>query len=187
MSSVFWKPSSTNDLILRGEEGGGSSTTATVQLYAPPPRGPLARQRLLLPIYKHKRQILYAVETHGVTVIVGETGCGKSSQIPQYLVEGGWTQNDFAVVCTQPRRIAASSLATRVAQEMNCPLGDQVGYTVRFDDQTSPQTIIKVRKFGTIILYCVSLSHSHTDTIKRFANTHSSFFSSPLALHLCST
>jgi ATP-dependent RNA helicase DDX35 len=154
---MFWKPASTtnNSWALRGEDGGDDNAPL---LFAPPSTFPssssqttrrpppsLAKQRLLLPIYKHKRQIVYAVETHGVTVIVGETGCGKSSQIPQYLVDsGGWTQNDFTVVCTQPRRIAASSLATRVAQERNCPLGDQVGYTVRFDDQTSPQTVIKV-------------------------------------------
>lgn len=65
-----------------------------------------------------------------------------STQVVQFLAEAGWTSNDFAIVCTQPRRIAATSLATRVAQEAGCRLGDTVGYTVRFDDQTSPQTQI---------------------------------------------
>ena len=136
MSSVFWKPS---DVVLRDDNQEGR----TAPLY-PPSHRPLAQQRLLLPIYKHRRQILYTIENYGVTVIVGETGSGKSTQIPQYLVEGGWTQNDFAVVCTQPRRIAATGLAARVAQEAGSRLGDRVGYTVRFDDQTSPQTQIKV-------------------------------------------
>ena len=147
MSGTFWKPappsSITQQNLLRDNGVRNEQDVAAASLY-PRRRGPLMHQRMLLPIYKHKRQILYAVEQYGVVVIVGETGSGKSTQIPQYLVEGGWTGHDFTVVCTQPRRIAATSLATRVAQEMGCKLGDTVGYTVRFDDQSSPQTQVKV-------------------------------------------
>ena len=150
MSGTFWKPAPPPQSAyhLGGGEYAASSrggdNEAGFLLY-PKSRAPLMHQRMLLPIYKHKRQILYAVENYGVVVIVGETGSGKSTQIPQYLVEGGWTAHDFTIVCTQPRRIAATSLAARVAQEAGCRLGHKVGYTVRFDDQTSPQTQIKVK------------------------------------------
>eukprot|EP00536_Pseudo-nitzschia_multiseries_P008777 jgi/Psemu1/241501/estExt_Genewise1.C_2300002 len=98
---------------------------------------------MLLPIYKHKRQILYSVEKFGVVVIVGETACGKSTQIPHYLMSNGWCDNGFQIVCTQPRRIAAQTLAARVAKEVGRgDLGHTVGYTVRFDDRTSEATKI---------------------------------------------
>ena len=115
-------------------------------------RAPLAQQRILLPIYKHKKQILYAVENFGVTVICGETGSGKSTQIPQYLVEsGGWAGNDFQVVCTQPRRIAAVSLAQRVAEEAGTHVGGRVGFSVRFEDQSSESTQIKYMTDGLLL------------------------------------
>ena len=113
---------------------------------------PLAKQRLLLPIYKHKRQILYALEKHHVVVIVGATGSGKSTQIPQYLFENGWADRGFQIVCTQPRRIAAQTLAQRVASEVGCPLGQQVGYSVRFDNVSSDTaTRIKYATDGMLL------------------------------------
>ena len=161
MSSIFWKPAPVS--FLRDENDRNASDVASVPLY-PPSHGGL-HQRMLLPIYKHKRQILYAMEHYCVVVIVGETGSGKSTQIPQYLVEGGWTGHDFTIVCTQPRRMAATSLATRVAHEMGCRVGDKVGYTVRFDDQTSPQTQVKVSRVANMSdtmarwLSCLTLHH----------------------------
>jgi ATP-dependent RNA helicase DDX35 len=105
----------------------------------------------LLPIYKHRRQIIYALEEHGVVIVVGETGSGKSTQIPQFLVESGWADNDFQIVCTQPRRIAAITLAQRVAEEAGTELGNAVGYSVRFDDQSSPNTQIKYVTDGMLL------------------------------------
>jgi len=78
---------------------------------------------------------------------------GKSTQIPQYLVDvGGWAGNGFQVVCTQPRRIAAITLAQRVAQEAGTPLGQGVGYAVRFDSHDTPSvTRIKYVTDGLLL------------------------------------
>ena len=71
-------------------------------------------------------------------------------EIPQYLDEAGWTTNGKQVACTQPRRIAATSVAERVAEEKNCRLGSEVGYLIRFEDQTSQQTRIKYMTDGML-------------------------------------
>ena len=73
-----------------------------------------------------------------MVVVVGETGCGKTTQIPQYLDEAGWTQGGRVVCCTQPRRVAAATVAARVAREMGVTCGRECGYSVRFDDCTTP-------------------------------------------------
>lgn len=73
-----------------------------------------------------------------MTIVVGETGCGKSTQLPQILHGAGWTSSGKRIACTQPRRVAVTSLASRVAEEMGSILGHEVGYTVRFEDLSSP-------------------------------------------------
>ena len=75
----------------------------------------------------------------------------RSTQIPQFLFENGWCDDGFAVVCTQPRRIAAQTLAHRVSQEVGTQLGQTVGYTIRFDDKTSGQTAIKYVTDGMLL------------------------------------
>ncbi|TPX44185.1 hypothetical protein SeMB42_g03260 [Synchytrium endobioticum] len=101
---------------------------------------PLSQQRLRLPIAKNRDQLLYLVEKYQVVVIVGQTGSGKTTQIPQYLHEAGWATEGRVVACTQPRRVAATTVATRVAQEMAVPLGSTVGYSVRFDEKADPNS-----------------------------------------------
>ncbi|KAJ7074423.1 P-loop containing nucleoside triphosphate hydrolase protein [Mycena amicta] len=71
-------------------------------------------------------KLLYAVEKHGVVILVGQTGCGKTTQLPQYLMEAGWAQNGNVIACTQPRRVAATSVASRVANEVGSILGDEL-------------------------------------------------------------
>ncbi|MGH0124482.1 UNVERIFIED_CONTAM: hypothetical protein FKN15_077167 [Acipenser sinensis] len=83
---------------------------------------------------EHRNYILYLLENYQTVVIVGETGCGKSTQIPQYLLEAGWAAEGKVVGVTQPRRVAAVSVAGRVAEERGALLGHEVGYTIRFDD-----------------------------------------------------
>jgi len=84
-------------------------------------------------------------------VIVGETGSGKSTQIPQYLDEAGWTAGGRVVCCTQPRRVAATSVARRVAEEMGTSVGREVGFAVRFEEATSVTTRILYVTDGMLV------------------------------------
>lgn len=77
-----------------------------------------------------------------ILIIEGETGSGKTTQIPQYLVEAGYTKDKKKIGCTQPRRVAAMSVAARVAEEMGVKLGNEVGYSIRFEDCTSGKSSI---------------------------------------------
>jgi pre-mRNA-splicing factor ATP-dependent RNA helicase DHX38/PRP16 len=77
-----------------------------------------------------------------VVIVVGETGSGKTTQLTQFLYEDGYCANGL-VGCTQPRRVAAMSVAKRVSEEMECKLGGLVGYAIRFEDCTSAETKIK--------------------------------------------
>lgn len=83
-------------------------------------------------------------------VIVGETGSGKTTQLAQYLFEEGYAR-DGMIGCTQPRRVAAVSVAKRVSEEMRVPLGEEVGYSIRFEDLTSKKTKIKYMTDGVLL------------------------------------
>ena len=74
------------------------------------------RDKCNLPVFKEKNGIISSVIHNPVTIIIGDTGCGKSTQIPQYLVSAGWSR----IVCTQPRRLSTISLSERVSKEMYC-------------------------------------------------------------------
>ena len=84
-------------------------------------------------------------------IIEGETGSGKTTQIPQFLHEAGMTAGGLKIGCTQPRRVAAMSVAARVADEMGVKLGSQVGYSIRFEDCTSERTVIKYMTDGMLL------------------------------------
>ena len=85
-----------------------------------------------------------------MVIIVGETGSGKTTQLTQYLHEDGYTKYGM-IGCTQPRRVAAMSVAKRVSDEIECELGDEVGYSIRFEDCTSDKTIIKYMTDGILL------------------------------------
>ncbi|EXC33541.1 Putative pre-mRNA-splicing factor ATP-dependent RNA helicase DHX16 [Morus notabilis] len=110
----------------------------------------LQAERKTLPIYQYRDELLKAVHDHQVLVIVGETGSGKTTQIPQYLHEAGYTKHG-KVGCTQPRRVAAMSVAARVSQEMGVKLGHEVGYSIRFEDCTSEKTVLKYMTDGMLL------------------------------------
>ncbi|XP_042486081.1 probable pre-mRNA-splicing factor ATP-dependent RNA helicase DEAH5 [Macadamia integrifolia] len=110
----------------------------------------LQEQRQSLPIYKLKKELIQAVHDNQVLVVIGETGSGKTTQVTQYLAEAGYTTNG-KIGCTQPRRVAAMSVAKRVAEEFGCRLGEEVGYAIRFEDCTGPDTVIKYMTDGMLL------------------------------------
>ena len=107
--------------------------------------------RKSLPIYQFRDEIIQAVKEHQVLIIVGETGSGKTTQLPQYLHEAGFTEGGMKIGCTQPRRVAAMSVAARVAEEMGKRLGNEVGYAIRFEDNTSDKTVLKYMTDGMLL------------------------------------
>ncbi|KAK9907427.1 hypothetical protein WJX75_003407 [Coccomyxa subellipsoidea] len=111
---------------------------------------PIKEQRESLPIFKLRDQLIEAVNTNQVLVVIGETGSGKTTQMTQYLAEAGYTSKG-KIGCTQPRRVAAMSVAKRVAEEVGCRLGEEVGYAIRFEDCTSSETVIKYMTDGMLL------------------------------------
>ena len=107
--------------------------------------------RKSLPVYGFREEILSAIHDHQILIIVGETGSGKTTQIPQYLHEAGYTKDGLKVGCTQPRRVAAMSVAARVADEMGVKVGNEVGYAIRFEDATSDKTVLKYMTDGMLL------------------------------------
>ena len=103
-----------------------------------------------LPITARKDDIVAAIRANQVVVIAGETGSGKTTQIPKMCLEAG-LGIEAKVGCTQPRRVAALSISRRIAEELNVNWGREVGCTIRFDDRSSPQTYVKLMTDGILL------------------------------------
>lgn len=114
----------------------------------------IVEQRQSLPIYKLRASLIQAVRDNQLLIVVGDTGSGKTTQMTQYLAEEGFCARG-KIGCTQPRRVAATSVAKRVAEEFGCRLGEQVGYTIRFEDCTSSSTIVKYMTDGMMLRECL--------------------------------
>ncbi len=103
-----------------------------------------------LPISRHRQEIAAALRRHQVIVVVGETGSGKTTQLPKIALEVASNKRG-KLGCTQPRRLAAVAVARRIAEEVGCEPGGYVGYQVRFDDHTGPETRLKLMTDGILL------------------------------------
>lgn len=103
-----------------------------------------------LPILEHREKIVSLIREHQVVIVAGETGSGKTTQLPSFCLEAD-RGTAGKIGCTQPRRIAATSIAARVAQELGCVLGNEVGYKIRFSEMEKPQTCVKFMTDGILL------------------------------------
>ena len=110
----------------------------------------LREQREYLPAFAVREELLRVIRDNQVIIVVGQTGSGKTTQLTQFLHEDGYGKHGL-IGCTQPRRVAAMSVAKRVAEEMEVKLGGLVGYAIRFEDCTSKDTAIKYMTDGVLL------------------------------------
>uniref|UniRef100_A0A6P4E156 RNA helicase n=1 Tax=Drosophila rhopaloa TaxID=1041015 RepID=A0A6P4E156_DRORH len=127
---------------MRDQETGGTSDFSRKKT--------ISEQRRFLPVFASRQELLNVIRENSVIIIVGETGSGKTTQLTQYLHEDGYSQRGM-IGCTQPRRVAAMSVAKRVSDEMDTQLGEDVGYAIRFEDCTSERTVIKYMTDGILL------------------------------------
>ncbi|KAI1826831.1 P-loop containing nucleoside triphosphate hydrolase protein [Xylaria intraflava] len=137
----------------------------------------ILKTRRNLPVHKQRQEFLDLYHRSQILVFVGETGSGKTTQIPQYVIYDELPQlNHKMVACTQPRRVAAMSVAQRVADELDVNLGEEVGYSIRFEDKTSSKTILKYMTDGMLLreamhdnnlsrYSCIILDEAHERTL----------------------
>ncbi|KAF4969275.1 hypothetical protein FZEAL_10256 [Fusarium zealandicum] len=130
-----------------------------------------------LPVQKQRQEFLDKYHETQILVFVGETGSGKTTQIPQYVVYDELPHlTGKLIACTQPRRVAAMSVAQRVADEMDVTLGEEVGYSIRFEDMTGPKTMLKYMTDGMLLreamhdhemsrYSCIILDEAHERTL----------------------
>ncbi|KIL71099.1 hypothetical protein M378DRAFT_6935 [Amanita muscaria Koide BX008] len=110
----------------------------------------LKEQREFLPAFACREELLKVIRENQVVIVVGETGSGKTTQLTQFMYEDGYCSYGL-IGCTQPRRVAAMSVAKRVSEEMECKLGSTVGYAIRFEDCTTAETKIKYMTDGVLL------------------------------------
>ncbi|GEQ70695.1 hypothetical protein JCM33374_g4374 [Metschnikowia sp. JCM 33374] len=137
----------------------------------------ILRVRRDLPVHAQRDEFLRIFQSTQIMVFVGETGSGKTTQIPQFVLYDDMPHlNGTQVACTQPRRVAAMSVAKRVADEMDVELGEEVGYSIRFENKTSAKTILKYMTDGMLLreamedhnlsrYSCIILDEAHERTL----------------------
>ncbi|KAK7300204.1 hypothetical protein RJT34_11041 [Clitoria ternatea] len=125
----------------------------------------IVEDRSKLPIASFKDAITSTVESHQVVLISGETGCGKTTQVPQFILDHTWAKGDVCkIVCTQPRRISATSVSERIASERGENIGENIGYKIRLESRGGRQSSIVLCTTGVLLRVLVSKG-SHKSTI----------------------
>jgi len=137
----------------------------------------ILKKRRDLPVHQQRQEFLDIYQKHQIMVFVGETGSGKTTQIPQFVLFDEMPHlKNKQVACTQPRRVAAMSVAERVANEMDVKIGEEVGYSVRFEHKVSNKTILKYMTDGMLLreamedhdltrYSCIILDEAHERTL----------------------
>ncbi|XP_027071332.1 probable pre-mRNA-splicing factor ATP-dependent RNA helicase DEAH2 isoform X1 [Coffea eugenioides] len=116
----------------------------------------ILEKRKTLPVWQQKNDFLKALGENQTLILVGETGSGKTTQIPQFVleaieIESADKRRKYMIGCTQPRRVAAMSVSRRVAEEMDVTIGEEVGYSIRFEDCSSARTVLKYLTDGMLL------------------------------------
>ncbi|PON42058.1 putative pre-mRNA-splicing factor ATP-dependent RNA helicase [Trema orientale] len=116
----------------------------------------ILEKRRTLPVWQQKDEFLQALKANQTLILVGETGSGKTTQIPQFVldaidIETPDKRRKMMIACTQPRRVAAMSVSRRVAEEMDVTIGEEVGYSIRFEDCSSARTVLKYLTDGMLL------------------------------------
>ena len=111
----------------------------------------IKEQRKALKVYQVRDEFFELIAKEQVLIVIGETGSGKTTQLPQYLEEAGYCNQGKIIGCTQPRRLPTKSIAERVSIEYGCKIGEEVGYSMRFEDRTSRRTRIKYMTDGILL------------------------------------
>ncbi|KAL5700791.1 RNA helicase [Ranunculus cassubicifolius] len=116
----------------------------------------ILEKRKTLPVWQQKDDFLQTLNANQTLILVGETGSGKTTQIPQFVLdavnlETPDKRKKMMIACTQPRRVAAMSVSRRVAEEMDVTIGEEVGYSIRFEDCSSSKTVLKYLTDGMLL------------------------------------
>ncbi|KAJ6955833.1 hypothetical protein NC652_007056 [Populus alba x Populus x berolinensis] len=116
----------------------------------------ILEKRKNLPVWHQKEDFLQVLKKNQAIILVGETGSGKTTQIPQFVLEAVDLESPdkrrkMMIACTQPRRVAAMSVSRRVAEEMDVTIGEEVGYSIRFEDCSSARTVLKYLTDGMLL------------------------------------
>ena len=133
-----------------GDDGAGGVNPWTGRPYTPK-YYEILKKRKDLPVWQQQEEFTETLAKNQTLILVGETGSGKTTQVPQFVVEAGYTKDGKMCVCTQPRRVAAMSVARRVADEMDVTIGEEVGYSIRFEEATGPKTFMKYSTDGMLL------------------------------------
>jgi pre-mRNA-splicing factor ATP-dependent RNA helicase DHX15/PRP43 len=133
-----------------GDDGAGGVNPWTGRPYTPK-YYEILKKRKDLPVWQQQEEFTETLAKNQTLILVGETGSGKTTQVPQFVVEAGYTKDGKMCVCTQPRRVAAMSVARRVADEMDVNIGEEVGYSIRFEEATGPKTFMKYSTDGMLL------------------------------------